>query len=93
MKHQTRRRFACGSKESDPPFPFPQGASRGGDGSPHGANNAPPPARGISKHSVEIPLARSPWRASREDAFTCRHVSRHGNIIWSWGGFRWPVLK
>ena len=28
-------RLACGSQEFDPPFPFPPGASRGGDGSPH----------------------------------------------------------
>ena len=34
MKYRTMR-SACGSKESDPPFPFPPGASRGGDGSPH----------------------------------------------------------
>jgi hypothetical protein len=27
--------MACGSKESNPPFPFPPGASRGGAGSPH----------------------------------------------------------
>jgi hypothetical protein len=70
------------SKESDPPFPFPQGESRGGDGSPHAAarsapaktagtaHAAAPPARGLR------PLARSPidlsrcivsnWSASRE---------------------------
>ncbi len=60
MKQRTRTRLACGSEESDPPFPFPPGESRGGAGSPHGANCAPPPARGISKRSAEIPLARSP---------------------------------
>ena len=27
--------IACGSKEFNPPFPFPPGASRGGVGSPH----------------------------------------------------------
>ena len=31
----SRNKLACGSKEFDPPFPFPPGASRGGDGSPH----------------------------------------------------------
>jgi hypothetical protein len=51
---------------------FPQGASRGGDGSPHAAaHSAPaknagtapaaaPPARGVSKRFAETPLARSP---------------------------------
>ena len=60
---------ACGSKEFDPPFPFPQGESRGGDGSPHAesrsapakiagtARAAAPPARGPR------PLARSPAAA------------------------------
>ena len=60
MRYSTSTQFACGSRESDPLFPFPPGESRGGDGSPHGANCAPPPARGISKRSAEIPLARSP---------------------------------
>lgn len=64
--------IACGSKEFDPPFPFPPGESRGGDGSPHAAHAArqpnplaridaaAPPARGVSKRSAETPLARSP---------------------------------
>ena len=60
MKHWTRTKSACGSEASDPPFPFPPRESRGGDGSPHGANYAPPPARGISMRFAEIPLARSP---------------------------------
>jgi hypothetical protein len=30
MKHQARRRLACGSEEFGPPFPFPSRASRGG---------------------------------------------------------------
>jgi len=60
MKQRTRMQSACGSEESDPHSRFPQGESRVGDGSPHGANYAPPPARGISKRSAEIPLARSP---------------------------------
>ena len=65
--------MACGSKELDPPFPFPPGESRGGESSPHAAHAArqqeplaridaaAPPARGISRRSAEIPLARSPW--------------------------------
>jgi hypothetical protein len=64
--------MACGSKEFDPPFPFPPRESRGGDGSPHAAHDAcqpkplsridaaAPPARGVSKRSAETPLARSP---------------------------------
>jgi hypothetical protein len=51
---------------------FPQGESRGGDGSPHAAHAAcqpkplartdaaAPPARGVSKRSAEPPLAPSP---------------------------------
>jgi hypothetical protein len=76
MNNANRTEFACGSKESDPPFLFPQGESRGGDGSPHAAHAnrqqkalaiiaaAAPPARGISKRSAEIPLARSPCSVS-----------------------------
>ena len=63
MRHQSLTQLACGSKEFYPPFPFPRGESGVGDGSPHGANCAPPPARGISKRSAEIPLARSPCHA------------------------------
>jgi len=93
MSYPDQKRLACGSKEFDPPFPFPPGESRGGDGSPHaGTRLAPancavtirapaPPARGISKRSAEIPLARSPCGA-REDPFisrsTCRNAGRHG---------------
>jgi hypothetical protein len=80
MRYPNQTRLACGSKEFYPPFPFPPGESRGGDGSPHAgtrlvpANGAvtirapAPPARGISKRSAEIPLARSPC-GSREDVF------------------------
>jgi len=83
MSYPDQKRLACGSKEFDPPFPFPPGESRGGDGSPHaGTRLAPancavtirapaPPARGISKRSAEIPLARSPC-GLREDAFKLR---------------------
>jgi hypothetical protein len=75
--------MACGSKEFDPPFPFPPGESRGGEGSPHAAHDArrqnplaridaaaAPPARGISKRSAEIPLARSPWSSFEAVAWT-----------------------
>jgi hypothetical protein len=66
MRRVLRDRMACGSKESDPPFPFPPRESRGGEGSPHAAarsapaqtagtaHAAAPPARGLR------PLARSP---------------------------------
>ena len=96
MRYQSPTQLACGSKEFYPPFPFPPGKSVVGDGSPHGANYAPPPARGISKRSAEIPLARSPcpargrieqWQYLPE----CRPVRY--NIIWSWVWSRWPVLK
>ena len=73
MKYPNQTQFACGSKESYPPFPFPPGESRGGAGSPHGANFAPPPARGISKRSAEIPLARSPC-TSREECIRIGEV-------------------
>jgi hypothetical protein len=54
------------------PFPFPLRGKPGRAGSPHAAHAArqqttlaaidaaAPPARGISKRSAEIPLARSP---------------------------------
>jgi hypothetical protein len=72
MRRVLRDRMACGSKESDPPFPFPPRESRGGDGSPHAAarsapaktagtaHAAAPPARGLR------PLARSPSPTSAE---------------------------
>jgi len=86
MKLQTRTQLACGSKEFNPPFPFPPGESPGGDASPHGANCAPPPARGISKRSAEIPLARSPCRArgriEKWDHLPECLPARY-NIIWS----------
>jgi hypothetical protein len=74
LHHNTE--MACGSKEFDPPFPFPPGASRGGVGSPHAApRSAPaknagtaraaaPPARGVSKRFAETPLAPSPHLTS-----------------------------
>jgi hypothetical protein len=68
----------CGSGDFGPLFRFPK-ESRGGDGSPHGttrsapAKNAvtlravPPPARGISNHSAEIPLAHPPPNRARHN--------------------------
>jgi transposase len=38
---------ACGSKESSPPFPFPPVGKPGRAGSPHAANTAAPPTRGL----------------------------------------------
>jgi hypothetical protein len=38
---------ACGSKESGPPFPFPPGGKPGRAGSPHAAQSAAPPTRGL----------------------------------------------
>jgi hypothetical protein len=96
MKYQSQTRLVCGGKDFHPPFPFPPGESRGGDGSPHGANCAPPPARGISKRSAEIPLARSPCPARGGiEKCLCLPECRPAryNIIWSWVWFRWPVLK
>jgi transposase len=37
----------CGSKELGPPFPFPPGGKPGRAGSPHAAQNAAPPTRGL----------------------------------------------
>lgn len=38
---------ACGSQASSPPFPFPPGGKPGRAGSPHAANTAAPPTRGL----------------------------------------------
>jgi hypothetical protein len=84
MKHESRKKSACGSEESDPPFPLPPGASRGGAGSPHGANCAPPPARGISKRFAEIPLARSIPLPTRTCTLLKKDLSesrRHGKTV------------
>jgi len=81
MRYPIQTRFACGSKEFYPPFPFPPGESRDGDrdgdGSPQAGTRivpaksavtirAPaPPARGISKRFAEIPLGAIPLRLTR----------------------------
>ena len=58
-------KMACGSKEFDPPFPFPPRGTPGRAGSPHAAAGAAaPPARGVSKRSAETPLAPSPRLAT-----------------------------
>lgn len=107
MRNQ-RQQLACGSEESYPPFPFPRGESRDGDGSPHAgtrlvpANGAvtirapAPPARGISKRSAEIPLARSPCGLAQTHSLpealagmASGTVKHHLVLVW----FRWPVLK
>jgi hypothetical protein len=45
-EQDTPTESACGSKESTSPFPFPQGKP-GREGSPHAAQNAAPPTRGL----------------------------------------------
>ena len=50
--------IACGSKEFNPPFPFPPGASRGGVGSPHAGEHA---AR-QQKQLARIDAAGSPHK-------------------------------
>ena len=62
MRYQSPTQLALRHEEFYPPFPFPPGASRGGDGSPHGANYAPPPARWVRTrtHSNQEALAGLP---------------------------------
>ena len=49
------------TRGKEAPFPFPPGASRGGESSPpRRQHRSAPPARGFSKRSAENPLARSP---------------------------------
>jgi hypothetical protein len=51
-KGENGRKSACGSKaDSESPFPFPQGKP-GRAGSPHAANNAAPPTRGLTPPCV-----------------------------------------
>ena len=42
--------MACGSKEFNPPFPFPPRASRGGAGSPHAGSTLPASKKHASMH-------------------------------------------
>ena len=71
------RRMACGSKESDPPFPFPPGASRGGAGPPtrrtlrasqnrwHASMQPLPPQEGFQTAPLKPPLRDPPEGLSR----------------------------
>ena len=91
--HRVPGKMACGSKESYPPFPFPPGASRGGNGSPHAAHAArqpkplaridaaAPPARGVSNRSAETPLARSPLGAQPSDDHRSQKEIRKGRHV------------
>jgi hypothetical protein len=47
MKRSERKKTACGSKELNSPFPFPLRGKPGREGSPHAAQNAAPPTRGL----------------------------------------------
>ena len=55
--------------ESDPPFSFPRGGRRGGDGSPHAANNGRlPPQEGqprFARPPCASPLMTKPFRTER----------------------------
>ena len=61
MRYQSPTQLACGSKEFYPLSRFPQGKAGAGLVPPTAQTTRLPPQEGISKHSVEIPLARSPW--------------------------------
>jgi hypothetical protein len=75
-------KLACGSKEFDPPFPFPPGASRGGDGSPHaGSTLLASQKRWPASMLPAPPTSKAPaWRGSiRERNFV--HAAVHGRLI------------
>src|ERR1035438_7182794 len=66
--------IACGSKEFDPPFPFPPGASRGGAGSPHAGEHAARQQKALARiDAAGSPHKRgcrplvNPPRATRSD--------------------------
>jgi len=70
--------IACGSKESDSPFPVSPRGKPGREGSPHAAAKpAAPPARGVSKRSAETPLAYPPGVASPK--YCPRQLQEHGD--------------
>ena len=90
------------------PFPFPLRGKPGRAGSPHAAHAArqqttlavidaaAPPARGISKRSAEIPLARSPCQPSAklgQAGKLARLTLDKVKMLLVLSQFRWPVLK
>src|SRR5436190_5824477 len=86
----SRNQIACGSKESDPPFPFPRGESRGGDGSPHAdARSAPANTAGTARAVGSprkrgfAPLAHPPTllRGSRQPSKRRRVESGNYNLL------------
>jgi len=72
----SKRKSACGSKELNPPFPFPPRGKPGGDGSPHAASRsvpaniagtahaAAPPARGLRPLRYPPPVRCPRWQAA-----------------------------
>jgi hypothetical protein len=58
---ERRPEIACGSKEFDPPFPFPPGASRGGECSPHAGGTL----RASKKALARIDAAGSPHKRGK----------------------------
>ena len=76
---------------------FPQGKVGAGLVPPTAQTTRLPPQEGFQSTPLKSPLRDPPGGPHVEDTFnsqsTCRHVGRHGNIIWSWGWFHWPVLK
>src|SRR5277367_3357135 len=72
MKRSERKKAACGSKELNSPFPFPLRGKPGREGSPHAAQNAAPPTRGLR------PLVNPPQKKSARSLDTTRpsHGSR-----------------
>src|SRR5580704_4453781 len=52
---------ACGSKEFNPPFPFPPGASRGGAGSPHAEARCAPAQTAVTHRCTRLPPQEG-WR-------------------------------
>src|ERR1700719_1787890 len=77
--------IACGSKEFDPPFPFPPGASRGGEGSPHAGEHAARQQKQLARiDAAGSPHQRgcrplvNPPRATRSDMRSNRKLPRIG---------------
>ena len=80
MRYKIPKQLACGSKESNPPFPFPPGESRGGvvPPTPLHVPRQPkplarpmlrlPPQEGFQGAPLNPPLARSTGLASAESS-------------------------